>query len=53
MLRGRVAIYLVKKDCHLTLLNEEDVEMWLQYLSDVSTRSKDGAKKATSTTPKE
>ena len=36
-LRGRVAIYLVKKNEHFqkkTLLTEEDVEMWLQHLSD-------------------
>ena len=32
-----------------TLLTEEDVEMWLQHLSDVSTRRKEGAKKAAAT----
>ena len=32
-----------------TLLTEEDVEMWLQHLSDVSTRRKEGAKKAVAT----
>ena len=43
-LRGRVAVYLVKKKIALakeTLLTEEDVEMWLQHLSDVSTRRKE------------
>lgn len=44
-LSGEEKLALAKK----ILLTEEDVEMWLQHLSDVSTRRKEVAKKATAT----
>lgn len=44
-LSGEEKLALAKK----ILLTEEDVEMWLQHLSDVSTRRKEGAKKAAAT----
>ena len=44
-LSGEEKLALAKE----TLLTEEDVEMRLQHLSDVSTRRKEGAKKAAAT----
>ena len=46
-LSGEEKLALAKE----TLLTEEDVEMWLQHLSDVSTRRKEGENKAIATIP--
>ena len=44
-LSGEEKLALAKE----TLLTEEDVEMWLQHLSDVSTRRKERVKRPTAT----
>ena len=44
-LTGEETLALAKE----TLSTEEDVEMWLQHLLDVSTRRKEGARKAAAT----